>query len=110
MSEQWKPSISIWPFANAPEEFRSLSAWGEQTDSIIFIPCEICEILEQEQWRPMPYALWFLHLNPKRPDIQEWAGGGFGEYTVHLLPDGSKVVITAESERDYLSGKKAIHE
>jgi hypothetical protein len=86
MTEQWKPSFRIWPFADAPEEFRRL--WPADTDYppelVIYVPSELVEAVECPT--NIPPALWFLAFPPKRPGMIQTASEGFGDYSLHLFP------------------------
>jgi hypothetical protein len=101
MSEPWKPAIQVWPFKDAPEEFRRLSPFEGGEETAIYIPPNLCALFREDDWvMVMPRAFWFLSMQPKREGHIQYAGDDFGSYSMHLLPDGSRVVITAESEWD----------
>jgi hypothetical protein len=102
MSEPWKPAIQIWPFKDAPEEFRRLSPWGNESEElVIFVPPELCDLFPKDDWvTVMPRAFWFLSMEPKCRDGIQYAGDDFGSYSMHHPPGGGRVVITAESVWD----------
>jgi hypothetical protein len=105
MSEPWKPAIQIWPFKHAPEEFRRLSPWEEDgtEELLIYIPAAFAHLFKEDDWiMVMPPAFAFLRREPKREEHLQYAGDDFGRYSIHLLPDGSRIAITAESEWDQL--------
>ncbi len=68
MNDQWKPSLHIWLFKDAPEELRRLSLFGDGTEElIIYVPPELCSLFENGDWvMAMPPAFWFLSKPPKR--------------------------------------------
>lgn len=44
MSEQWKPSVRIWPYKDAPEEFRRLNQPEEGDEELlIHVPREMLD-------------------------------------------------------------------
>jgi len=101
MSEPWKPAIQIWPFKDAPEELRRLSPWEEDgtEELLIYIPAVFDHLFKEDKWSMvMPPAFWFLSEEPKCKGHVQFAGDDFGTYSLHLLADGSRVAITAESE------------
>ena len=102
MSEQWKPAVQIWPFQDAPEEFRLLSPFGRYgygaPESLVYVPKEMSRMLADDEWlTAMPNAFSFMVFGPKHPGQVRYAGSGFGLYIIHDLADGSKVVITSAS-------------
>ncbi len=58
MSEQWKPAIQIWPFADAPEEFHKLSPFDGGEESVNYIPPELVD--EDDSVRIDVISLGFL--------------------------------------------------
>jgi hypothetical protein len=106
MSESWKPSIRVWPFKDAPEEFRRLCGEPDGTEElVIYIPPELAATFEDGGdggWVMLfPPALWFLDKLPKRADLWQSAGDDFGEYSLHVLPSGARVAVTAGSQWDH---------
>lgn len=99
MSEPWKPAIQIWPFRDAPEELRRLGGEPEGNEElVIFVPKGLCSLFESGNWPAvMPSAFWFLSKPAKREELLQFAGDGFGDYRLYLLPDGSRVAITESS-------------
>jgi hypothetical protein len=101
MSASWRPSIRVWPFADAPEEYRRLCPEPDGTEElVIFVPKEFAPLFDSGDWATMPPALWFLDHPPKREGLLQTAGAGFGDYSLHVLPDGSRVAITEGSAPD----------
>ncbi len=95
MSESWKPSIRVWPFKDAPEEFRRLCGEPDGTEElVIYVPKEFAAQFDAGDWVEMPPALRFLDHPPKRPGLWQSASDDFGNYYLHLLPDGGRVAIT----------------
>ncbi len=105
MNDQWKPSLHIWLFKDAPEELRRLSLFGDGTEElIIYVPPELCSLFENGDWvMAMPPAFWFLSKPPKREGLRQYAGDDFGSYSLHTLPNGSRVAVTAGSEWNHSS-------
>lgn len=103
MSESWKPAIQIWPFKDAPEEFRALSPFGGWEESVIYVPPELVD--QDDTVRMEVPALGFLDFVDKtrygRWQVM-YAGDDWGEYALRQLPDRALVAITAKSERKYL--------
>jgi hypothetical protein len=105
MSEQWKPAIQIWPFKDAPDAYRRSSPWEEDgtEELLIYIPAVFGHLFKEDDWiMAMPPALAFLRREPRHQGHLQYAGDDFGWYSMHLLPDGSRVAITAEAEWDQL--------
>lgn len=103
MSKPWKPSIQIWPFADAPEEFRALSPFGGGEESVVYVPLELVD--EDDAVRIEVPALWFLNWISKTKKGRwrtMYAGEDWGRYALCQLPDNSLVAITAESERNHI--------
>jgi hypothetical protein len=99
MSDRWKPAIQVWLFKDAPEEFRRLCPEPDGAEElIIFVPKEFESIFRNGDWAWAPPAFWFLDYPPKRAGLLQSAGNGFGDYCLHILPDGSRVAITEGSE------------
>jgi hypothetical protein len=102
MTETWKPSIQIWPFAKAPEEFRALSPFDGGEESVIYVPPELVD--EDDSIRLEVPALWFLDFIEKtrhgRWQVM-YAGDEWGEYALRQLPNRALVAVTANSERKY---------
>ena len=102
VTEQCKPAIRIWPFKDAPEEWRRLSPFGRSiyadAELVIYVPRELAKLFTEDDWLgAMPSALWFVAHGPKYAGQIQYAGSGFGLYSVHDLSDGSRVVITSGS-------------
>jgi hypothetical protein len=103
VSENWKPSIQIWPFQDAPEEFRRLSPFrtgDEAPELVIYVPPELCALFAEDEWlMVMSPSLWFLNNRPKNAEHTPYAGDDWGEYSMHDLPSNGRVVITAGSQK-----------
>src|SRR5262249_47360994 len=100
MTDQWKPSVRIWSFADAPEEFRRLSPFeADMPEELgVHAPPELCTFFAEANWlNVMPPALWFLWGEPGRHGPFQHARDDFGSFSLHDLPDGARVAITAES-------------
>lgn len=105
MSDAWKPSVRIWKWEDAPEEFKSLivpfgGPFGEE-ESVFYVPPELLD--EDGEYDSKSSGLWFLD-EPQRIDerghiISRGAGDDFGEYFMFKVPNGGKVAITLESVR-----------
>jgi hypothetical protein len=102
MSEMWKPSIRVWPFADAPEEFKRLSPFGGAEECVIYVPPELVD--EEDAVRIDVPALGFLDWVYKtrggRWQVM-FAGDDWGDYALRQLPDRALVAITTGSERRY---------
>jgi hypothetical protein len=102
MSEQWKSAIQIWPFADAPEEFRKLSPFDSGEESVIYVPPELVD--EDDDVRIEVPALSFLNWIYKTRNGRwqtMYAGDDWGCYALRQLPDRALVAITARSEVKY---------
>jgi len=103
MSSNRPPSIQIWQFKDSPEEFRRLSPFGRgiygDAQLVIYISKEMSELLREDD-DTMPRALWFLSNEPKYKGQIQYAGSGFGLYSMYYLADGSRIVITCSSTAD----------
>lgn len=103
MSEPWKPSVRIWPFADAPEEFRQLSPFEGKEETVIYIPPELAVLFPEDDWvMVMPPSLWFLSDMPRHDGHIQAASEDWGRYSLHPLPGGGWVAITSESEKHAL--------
>ncbi len=102
MTDPWKPSVRIWPFRDAPEEFRCLCPEPDGTEElVIYVPPELCALFAEDDWiMVMPRALWFLAHPPKRKGLVQSAGDEWGRYLLCVLPDGSRVAITEGGLQD----------
>jgi hypothetical protein len=43
MSDSWKPTIRVRPFADSPEEFRALPPFGGGEEAALYVPPELFE-------------------------------------------------------------------
>jgi hypothetical protein len=100
MSKAWKPAIQIWPFRDAPEEFRRLSPFDGGEESAIYVPPELVD--EDDEVRIEVPALGFLDFIHKTRNGR-WqimhAGDEWGCYALRQLPDNSLIAVTAESDK-----------
>jgi hypothetical protein len=101
VSEPWKPSIRIWPFADAPEEFRRLSPFGGGEESVIYVPPELVDEDDFDAVKVDVPALGFLDWIQKTR-AGRWqvmnAGNGWGQYALRQLPDRALVAVAAGSD------------
>jgi hypothetical protein len=97
MSNQWKPGIQIWPFADAPEEFRKLSPFGGGEESVIYVPSEL--VNEDDMARIDASPLWFLMWDGEVLQGRLKYAVGWGACSLHRLTNRALVAITTDSER-----------
>jgi hypothetical protein len=98
MSDNRKPAIRIWPFGDAPEEFRRLSPWGDGTEQLlIHVPMQLWRLLENDD-SVLPPVFWFLENVPKFNGHIQYAGEGMGWYYLALLPNGDRIAVTTQND------------
>jgi hypothetical protein len=97
MSNSWKPSIRIWAFAEAPDEFKKLSPFEGGEESVIYVPPELVD--EEDAVRIEVPALafldWVYKTKAGRWQVM-YAGADWGDYALRQLPNRALVAITAD--------------
>lgn len=88
--------VRIWAWADAPEELRAVFG-GDTGDEELLIHVPPGALDEKGNLRCSYPALTFLNFLPKEPGLQQYAGDDFGWYSLVVLPDGGRVVMTCES-------------
>ena len=71
--------IFVWPWRNAPEQYRALSTHGGDEDWVVFVAKQL------DGWNPFYFAEGTGYLM------------GFGHEETHRLEDGSVVYIYAHA-------------
>lgn len=91
----WKTAVSVWRWADAPEEFRALSPFEGGGESVIYVPAELLD--EKGEYYSPTFGLLFLDAEDRFPRCFA-ARDCFGLVTLIDLPCGGRVAITTESE------------
>jgi hypothetical protein len=101
MSETWKPAIRIWPFADAPDEFRALSPFGGGEEVVIYVPPELVDEdgLLLTETPALSFLEWVVKIRV-RPRVM-YAGACWGSYWLHEQPDRSLVAVLAGSDKGW---------
>jgi hypothetical protein len=87
----------VWPFADAPEEFRRLSPFSGEEEAVVYVPPELVD--EDNSVRIDAPAFWFLDwIEKARGGRVMHAGEDWGLYSLHQLPDKGIVAITSDSD------------
>ena len=103
MSESWKPSIRVWPFRTAPEEFRRLPPQNLTARRNWSSSCRRSSPPGSTRaiGRTCRRRRWFLAHPPKAPGTVAVGRRSVRRlYWLHVFPDGSRVAITEGSVGD----------
>lgn len=92
--QHWKPAVMVWRWEDAPEEFRSLSPYGDGSEeSVVYVPPAVIDA--DGEYEAPAAALRFLNWLPKPGSNTKYAGNEWGWYALFNLPDGGRVAITS---------------